>query len=55
MMLTLSFTARHWELHFALLTQLEYWPVLSRWRSEVERGFIFRILCFVLRFGADFR
>lgn len=55
MILSLSFTARNWELQFALLTQLEYWPVVSRWRSEVERGFIFRILCFVLRFGADTR
>lgn len=55
MTLTLSFTARRWELHLALLTQLEYWPVLSRWRGEFEYGFIFRILCLVFRFGADAR
>jgi hypothetical protein len=55
MMLTLGITARHWECHIALVTQLEYWPVRVRWRNEVERGLIFRFLCFVLRFGVDQR
>ncbi|WP_439814139.1 hypothetical protein [Zavarzinia sp. CC-PAN008] len=46
---TLSFNTRRAELAFCVLYQLEYRPVLSRWRTEVEAGFIAKFLCFVVR------
>ena len=55
MSLTLTLSMRHWELQIGILIQMEYLPVLVRWSSDHERGFLFKFLCFVVRFGADRR
>ena len=53
--LTINFSTAHREIQFGILYQLEYRPVLVRWSTEDERGFIFKFLCFTLRCGADRR
>ncbi len=47
---TLSFSTRRAELAVSILYQLEYRPVLTRWRTVEEQGFIAKFLCFVVRY-----
>jgi hypothetical protein len=49
--LTITLGAATWEAQVSLLYQLEYRPVLQRWRTPAERGFLFKFLVFVLRFA----
>ncbi len=53
--LTINLNAPRWEIQLAILTQLEFRPVLIRWSRPAERGFMARFLCFVLRCGIDRR
>lgn len=53
MTLTLNMSTRRWEVQLALVYQLEYLPLLVRWSNIAERGFIFKFLFFVFRFGVD--
>lgn len=53
--LTINLNTARWEVQFSILWQLEYRPVLVRWRTDEERGFIAKFACFVLRYGADRR
>ena len=53
MSLTINLNSRSWEIQLAMITQLEYWPVLVRWSNTTDRGFIFKLLFLVLRFGVN--
>ncbi len=50
--LTITLGAARWEAQFSMLYQLEYRPVLQRWRTPAERGFLFKFLVFVVRVAA---
>jgi len=47
--LTITLGTATWEAQVSLLYQLEYRPVLQRWRTPAERGFLFKFLILVLR------
>lgn len=49
MSLTITLGTSTWEAQVSLLYQLEYRPVLQRWRTPAERGFLFKFLILVLR------
>ena len=47
--LTITLGTARWEAQVSLLYQLEYRPVLQRWRTPAERGFLFKFLVLVVR------
>ncbi|MCK6450342.1 MAG: hypothetical protein L6R19_05730 [Alphaproteobacteria bacterium] len=51
--LTVNLNTARWELQVSFLWQIEYWPVLVRWKNPEETGFLWKFLCFVVRFGKD--
>jgi hypothetical protein len=55
MALTITFSTSRREFQFSILWQMEYWPVLTRWSTLDESGFIWKFLCFALRYGHDRR
>jgi hypothetical protein len=55
MALTLTLSTARWEAQIALLWQIEYWPVLVRWNTEDQTGFIWKFLCVAVRYGRDRR
>ncbi len=50
--LTITLGTARWEAQLSLLYQLEYRPVLQRWRTPAGRGFLFKFLILVIRFAA---
>jgi|JI10StandDraft_1071094.scaffolds.fasta_scaffold1360619_1 hypothetical protein len=55
MALTITFSTSRREFQFSILWQMEYWPVLTRWSTRDESGFIWKLLCFAIRYGHDRR
>jgi len=53
MALTITFSTSRREFQFSILWQMEYWPVLTRWSTAAERGFIWKFLCVAIRYGRD--
>lgn len=53
MALTVTLSTARREFQLSLLWQMEYWPVLVRWRTPEESGFIWKFLCVALRYGHD--
>lgn len=52
MAFTITLGSNRWEAQLSLLFQLNYRPVLKRWRGEEERGFLFKFLILAVRFAA---
>jgi len=55
MALTVNFSTARREFQIAFLWQMEYWPVLVRWSTPDEAGFIWKFLCVAVRYGRDRR
>ena len=51
--MTVNLNSARWEVQVSFLWQIEYWPVLIRWRTAEETGFLWKFLCFVVRYGRD--
>lgn len=51
--LTVNLNTGRWEVQVSFLWQIEYWPVLVRWSTPEETGFLWKFLCLVVRFGRD--
>jgi hypothetical protein len=55
MALTITFSTSRREFQLSILWQMEYWPVLTRWSTLDESGFIGKFLCFAVRYSHDRR
>ncbi len=55
MALTITFSTGRREFQVSILWQMEYWPVLTRWSTPDEQGFIWKFLFLALRYGHDRR